>query len=99
MLSSASGRPSRMSQLMSIPGASLMSQLIQVAEGSVPEPQFKRLISASAMSSHRPQLLDQATEDPPGVEMLRGDIARRAGVALALGLHGFDRGRCVVGGR
>src|SRR4051794_32724986 len=95
MLSSSSGRPSRMSQLMSIPGASLMSQLIQPSGGSVPEPQLRRLISCfcscSGMGAHRPQLLDQATEDPPGVEVLDGDLTGGAGVAPAVVAHLLHR--------
>src|SRR3954447_10101982 len=92
MLSSSSRRPSAMSQLMSIPGASLTSQLIQSFGGSVPDPQLRRLTSPSGMSAHRPQLLDQATEDPARVEVLLGDLARGASVMPGVVAHRFHRG-------
>src|SRR4051812_30527633 len=91
MLSSSSGRPSRMSQLISIPGASLTSQLIQPPGGSVPDPQLSRRGACSAMGAHRPDLLDQAGEHSLGAEVLLGDLAGGAGVAPAVAPYPLDR--------
>src|SRR5215203_6135334 len=91
MLSSSSGRPSRMSQLMSIPAPSLMSQLIQSSGGSVPEPQLSRRRACSAMDADRPELLDQTGKHPPGAEVLLGYLPRRTGVAGGHEPHLFDR--------
>jgi hypothetical protein len=51
MLSVSKGRPSRMSQLMSMPGPSLRSELIHPGGHQEPHPQWSRLIVSLNASS------------------------------------------------
>ena len=80
-----------MSQLMSMPGPSLMSQLIQPAGGSVPDPQFSRRTPCSAMGPHRPELPDQIPQHLRGVEMLLGYFPRGATVPRKVADHILER--------
>src|ERR1044071_1185418 len=98
MLDASRGRPSRMSQLMSIPAPSLMSQLTHPSGGSVPQPQLRRRIAGSDTDPLPAELLDQAPENALRVEVLLGDLPRGAAVPAGSRPRLLDRCGSLVEG-
>src|ERR1044072_9508354 len=95
-LEAFSGRPSRMSQLMSIPGPSLMSQLVHPSGGSVPQPQLRRRTAGSDTDALPAELLDETPQDTCRVQMPLSDLPRRAAVPARIGADGLDRPNCLL---